>query len=144
MTEINMVIVWLVIFVVFLLVEVATVGLISVWFCFGSFAAMIAASFHWSPLVQLVLFFAVSILLLMATKPFVKKILKIKFVPTNADRILEERGIVTEEINHLKGTGAVKVDGKEWTARSKSEMIIETGKEVRIIEIQGVKVIVEL
>lgn len=139
-----MVVVWLIAFVVFLAIEVATVGLVSIWFCFGAFAAMIGATFHIDPILQLVLFFAVSIILLIATKPLVKKVLQKKMIPTNADRIIDGKGIVLEDIDNLKNSGTVKIDGKIWSARSKREkQTIRAGAEVTVLEIQGVKLIVE-
>lgn len=138
----SMVMIWLMIFVVFLVVEVVTVGLVSIWFCVGAVAAMVAATFYMSPMIQLTIFFAVSIFLLLGTKPFVKKVLNTKIVHTNADKVLNEKAIVTEEIDNKISTGAVKVEGKVWTARSSTEEVIPVGKEVTILEIQGVKLIV--
>lgn len=139
--------VWLILFIIFLVAEVATAGpLISIWFCFGALAAMVAAKSGFSVLVQLTVFAAISALFIAATRPFVKKIMsKRKEERTNADRIIEQKAIVTEEINNLNATGAVKVDGKEWTARNfeSNEEVIEKGTEVIVVEIRGVKAMVK-
>ena len=65
-----------------------------------------------------------------------------KKTPTNSDRVIGMVGVVTEEIDNIRETGAVKVDGKVWTARSKDNVVISTGEIVDIHEISGVKVIV--
>ncbi|MEG1049017.1 MAG: NfeD family protein [Oscillospiraceae bacterium] len=137
--------IWFILFVIFLIAEVVTAGpLVSIWFCFGALAAMVSASAGVPFMVQAIVFLVISIALLIITKPIVKKYLHKKIVVTNADAIIGRNGIVTEKINNLQAAGAVKVDGKIWTARSKDEdVLIEAGAEVTILKIEGVKVIVE-
>jgi membrane protein implicated in regulation of membrane protease activity len=68
-----------------------------------------------------------------------------KTITTNADRILKEQGIVEEEINNLKGQGAIKVDGKSWTARNvDDDTVIPVGAKVTVVGIEGVKAMVKL
>lgn len=142
----NIVFVWLVLFVVFLVAELVTAGaLVSIWFCVGALAALVAAYFGAAFWVQMTLFFVVSIGLLLATKPFLKKHLDPKTMATNADRILQNRGIVEEEINNLKGQGAVKIDGKSWTARNiDGDAVIPANAEVIVVGIEGVKAMVKV
>lgn len=137
--------VWLILFVVFVVAEVVTAGaLVSIWFCIGSLAAMVAARAGTSIVVQIIVFLVVSIALLILTKPFIKKVLKQKSEPTNADIIIGRIGVVVEEIDNLKEVGAIKIDGKVWTARSLVEdKAIQEGSKVKIVKIQGVKVFVE-
>ena len=138
--------IWFILFIVFIIAEVATAGpLISIWFCFGSLAAMFAAAGGASTTLQLIIFLAVSIVLLILTKPLAKKLLHNKIEATNAPAVIGRQGIVVEEINNIEAKGAVKVDGKIWTARTEEEQeIIPEGTKVEILEIQGVKVIVKL
>lgn len=142
----NIVFVWLVLFVVFLVAELVTAGaLVSIWFCIGALVALVAAYFGAAFWLQMTLFFVVSIGLLLGTKPFLKKHLDPKTMATNADRILQNRGIVEEEINNLKGQGAVKIDGKSWTARNiDGEAIIPVDAEVLVVGIEGVKAMVKV
>ena len=137
--------IWLILFVVFIVAEVVTAGaLVSIWFCIGSLAAMIAARAGTPIMVQIVVFLVVSVALLILTKPFIKKVLKTKNEPTNADVIIGRIGVVVEDINNLEEKGAVKIDGKLWTARSLDEdKAIQKDSKVRIVKIQGVKVLVE-
>ena len=139
----DMMTIWLAILIISVVVEVATTGLVSIWFCFGAAAAMLMAALKLPEVFQIIVFFVVSLVLLFITKPLVKRFIYSKNTHTNADRILEQKGIVTQEVNNLKGTGAIKVDGKEWTARSAIDQeVIAVGTEVTIKEIQGVKAIV--
>jgi len=142
----NFILFWLVLFIVFLLVELVTAGaLVSIWFCVGSLVAMAVAYLGAPFWVQMTLFFLVSVGLLLGTKPFLKKHMDPKTITTNADRILTKRGIVEEEINNLKGIGVVKVDGKSWTARNiDGEAIIPVGMEVEVVAIEGVKAMVKI
>lgn len=142
----NIVFVWLVLFVVFLVAELVTAGaLVSIWFCVGALVALVAAYFGAAFWLQMTLFFVVSVGLLLVTKPFLKKHLDPKTMATNADRILQNRGIVEEEINNLKGQGAVKVDGKSWTARNiDGEAVIPVNTEVIVVGIEGVKAMVKV
>ena len=137
-----MLIAWAVAFAVFVVAELATVGLVSIWFALGSAAAFLAALLNAQIWLQVVLFLAVSALTLILTRPFAKKYLDSRKRPTNADRVFEMTAVVTEEIDNLKGTGLVKVDGKVWTARSYGGEIIKTGAVVIPREIEGVKLIV--
>ncbi|WKY48709.1 NfeD family protein [Eubacteriaceae bacterium ES3] len=136
---------WIVLTIIFLVIEVATAGaMVSIWFFVGALAAMLADYLGANVVVQFLVFFVVSLALLFLTKPFIKKYVRPVLSKTNADRIINEHGIVTEEINNLLGKGAVYVDGKHWTAKNiDGDKIISVDVEVEIIEIQGVKVLVK-
>jgi len=142
----NSLFIWLILFIIFLVAELVTAGaLVSIWFCVGALVALAVAYFGGPLWLQMTLFVAVSIGLLLGTKPFLKKYMEPKTITTNADRILQNRGIVAEEINNLKGQGAVKIDGKFWTARNvDGDVIIPVGAEVIVIGIEGVKAMVKL
>lgn len=141
----SMVLVWLILFVVFLIAELVTAGaLVSIWFCVGALVALAAAYFGVALWLQVGLFFLVSVGLLLAMKPFLKKHMEPKISATNADRILKNKGVVVEEINNLKGTGAVKIDGKTWTARNvDGDPVIPVNEEVLVVGIEGVKAMVK-
>ena len=139
-----MILVWGAALVIFLIVELATVGLVSIWLAIGSLAGLIAAFCGAKLWLQVVLFLVVSILALAATRPLAKKFLNSKKMPTNADRVFTMAAVVVEEIDNLKGTGIVKVDGKTWTARSLTGEVIKMGTVVRPQSIEGVKLIVSV
>lgn len=125
-------------------IEAITVGLTTIWFAAGSLCAFLAALLGWPLGVQAALFIVVSVLCLLTVRPLAQKHLNNKVQATNADRILGMEARVTEEIDNLQGTGAVAVDHKIWTARSQGEEPIPEGSRVRILRIEGVKVLVEL
>ena len=139
----NMSIVWLVLMVLLLILEAATAGLTSIWFALGALAALIASFFGGALWLQLVWFFAVSLLTLWLTRPLALKYLNSRRVATNADRVIGAEAVVTEDIDNIAGSGAVHVDGHEWTARSGSGANIAKGAVVRVERIEGVKLIVD-
>ncbi|MDO4846331.1 MAG: NfeD family protein [Oscillospiraceae bacterium] len=134
-------IVWAVAAVAFVIVEAATSALVSVWFIGGSVAALIASLLGAAPLVQIVLFFVLSGALLALLRPIAKRS-AIRRIPTNADRIIGLDGVVTEAIDGLRSKGAIRVDGKEWTARASDGSNIPEGSVVRVDRIEGVKAFV--
>ncbi len=136
--------IWLALLVAFIVAEIATVQLTTVWFAGGALVALIlAATGIGNPIVQLAVFFAVSIVLLVATRPIVKKHINQKSMPTNADRCIGATAIVTEDIDNLLGKGSAKVNGIEWTARSEDGSTITAGSAVTVVKIEGVKIIVK-
>lgn len=134
---------WIVVMIAFLGLEAATVGLVSIWFAVGACAALIAAALRATFVGQVVVFLAVSGVVLVAVRPFARRMIKVRKKPTNADRLLGVICPVTEDIDNIAGTGAVTVSGREWTARSLTGVNIAVGDFVRVSSIQGVKLIVE-
>lgn len=139
----QMEIIWLALLIVFAITEGVTVALVSIWFMGGALAALIAALCGAELWVQVVLFFTVSILLLLCLRPLSKRLIKQKKVATNADSNIGKEAVVTERIDNLHGSGAVRISGVEWSARSADGSEIEKGAVVRVLRIEGVKVCVE-
>lgn len=136
--------VWLGLLVLFAIVEGATVGLVSIWFAAGSAAALIVSVAGGPLWLQIVLFLAVSILCMLALRPFAQRFLKPGYEPTNADRAIGREAVVTEEIDNLNGRGSVTVGGVAWTARSVVEdAVIPAGATVLVERIEGVKLFVK-
>lgn len=131
---------WLIAFVVLIFIELITVNLVSIWFAIGALAAIITTIFTDSLVMQVVVFIVVSVLSLLLTKPFMKKFKKFDVVPTNSDRVIGKIGEVIKDIK-TNEYGEVKVFGNVWTATSDSE--IEVGTKVKVISIEGVKLIVK-
>ena len=136
-------IIWLILLVVFAASEAATVGLTSIWFAAGSLAALIAALLGGPLWIQLTLFFAVSLLCLAAVRPLAKRLLNSRVEPTNADRVIGAEAQVTEDVDNIRGKGAVVIRGITWSARSEDGGPISAGAMVRVLRIEGVKVFVE-
>ena len=140
----SMPIVWLGAIVLFLVVEAVVPGLVSIWFAFGALAALISALLNAPFWLQFVWFIAVSVAALALTRPLARKYVNAKVQPTNADMLIGRECLVTETIDNLRGTGAVSVGGKVWTARCDGEgPTIQNGAMARVLRIEGVKLIVE-
>lgn len=136
-------IVWIAILIVMLIIEIITLGLTTIWFAGGALVAFIAGLLGAGVPLQVTLFVVVSLALLAGTRPFAAKFLNKSRTRTNSESLIGETGIVLEDIDNLRATGQVQVNGLEWTARSADDTGIEKGKEVLIQEISGVKLIVK-
>ena len=123
---------WLIFFIILVIVELITVNLVTIWFAFGALVTDTA--------ILLAVFTLVSLLLLLITKPLVKRLQVKNVIATNLDQVIGKIGIVTEPIAEDK-IGEVKVLGKRWSAYS--ERKISKDKKVKILSISGVKLKVE-
>lgn len=135
-------VIWVVLLIVFLVLEAVSVQLVSAWFAVGALAALIANLCGLNVVWQIVLFLAVSAICLVATRPLVKKLTAAKIQKTNADRCIGAEAVVIEEINNLEPTGQVKAVGNVWTARSADNSVIPKGAVVIVERMEGVKLIV--
>lgn len=133
---------WAALMVVFIIVEAVTVQLLTIWFAVGSLAALIASLLGATTVWQCVIFVVVSLLVLVLTRPYVKKVIEARTEPTNADRCIGKEAIVCEKIDNRAGQGLVKIAGITWTARSEDDSVIEADEIVKVEKIEGVKVIV--
>ena len=135
---------WLLLAALFIVIEIISLGLTTIWFAGGAFVAALAGLAGVSLTIQVALFLIVSIILLVLTRPVAVKYLDSKTQKTNSEALIGQKAVVLQTIDNLKTEGQVKVNGMEWTARAKmDEMVIPEGEVVTILEIQGVKLIVE-
>ena len=141
----EMITLWLVVLIVSIGVEVATLGLTSIWFAGGAVVAVIVAAFHGPVWLQILLFFAVSLLLLFFTRPIAVRYFNRDRVRTNVESMIGRQAIVTSEIDNLQGIGQVTVGGQEWSARTEADgMNLQPGTVVDIVAVNGVKLIVKV
>lgn len=138
----NMMIFWLAAMIVFGVVEAATVGLVSIWFAMGALVALISAALGAPVILQVVVFVAGSLITLLIVRPLASKYINGRRVPTNADRVIGQEAVVTEDIDNLNARGQVKVAGAPWTARSQDDSPIPAGTTVKVLRIEGVKLYV--
>lgn len=135
---------WLIASAVFLLVEILTLGLTSIWFAGAAVVAAILALIGIPFLIQMLIFVVVTCLLFALTRPIAKRYLNNKVQKTNTDALIGQQAIVKETINNMESKGRVQLNGQDWTARSmEAGEIIPVGSEVTVRKIQGVKLIVE-
>ena len=139
----NMLFVWLVLLIVFIVVELATMGLTTIWFAGGALLAAVSAVLHAPLVVQVALFLVVSIFLLCFTRPIAIKYFNKDRIKTNVESMVGRQAIVISEVDNLEGIGQVTVGGQEWTARSVDDnQKIAVGTVVLVRAISGVKLIV--
>ena len=131
---------WFCAFICLVFIEIITVNLVTIWFALGAVAAIITTFFTDSIVIQTVVFIVVSIISLLATKPIMKKFKTFKITPTNSDRVIGKMGEVTIKIGK-NSYGEVNIFGNTWTAMSDNP--IDVGKKVKVLAIEGVKLIVE-
>ena len=131
--------IWLAVALVMLIIEAATVQMVSIWFCLG---AAIAAILGGSIPVQIIVFVVISGVTLAFTRKFVKKVLRVKKTPTNADSVIGAIGQVVEPIDDEAGTGRIKVEGMDWSARTTDGSKLPEGVKVKVKAIAGVKLMV--
>jgi len=132
-------IVWLLIILILAFVEVVTVNLVSIWFIASALVSLIVSCFYDNYFVQFAIFVILGVILLITTKKFLNGLLKSNNEKINLDRIIGGFGIVTSKIEKNLN-GEVKVDGKYWTAICDEP--VESGEEVVVLKIDGVKLIV--
>lgn len=142
--QISMTAIWLVAMIALLVVEALAPGLVSIWFALGALAAMISSMLGAPLWLQIVWFLLVSVVTLLLTRPLAKKYVNGRAIRTNADMAIGQDCLVTEDIDNVRGTGAVSVGGKIWTARmTDPDGTARKGELVRAVRIEGVKLIVE-
>ncbi len=134
--------IWLGLVLVLIVIEAATVSLTTIWLAAGSLVSFILAMLKLPIWVQITCFLAVSVVLLVFTRPLAVKYLKVGGQKTNADALIGEKGIVINDITE-HNAGQVKVKGQVWTAVSTTGETLEKDTEVFIKDIQGVKLVVE-
>ena len=135
-------ILWLGLVILFLMVEAATVTMVSLWFAGGALAALVVAALGGGIVLQIIAFALVSTALLALLRPIARKHFTPKLTKTNVDSIIGMEGYVTGDIDNVAATGTVKLGAMEWTARSVTGEKISTGTLVKVEKIEGVKAFV--
>ena len=134
--------IWIILAGLFLILESITTGFLVFWFSIGSLIAMLVSFFIDNIIIQTAVFIVSSSLLLILTKPLVKKFIKnVDTHPTNYQSLVGKEGIVLEDIDSINGTGQVKVKGELWSATSDTK--IEKDAKVKVLSVNGVKLNVE-
>lgn len=134
---------WLVLFVVLLIIEILTMGLTTIWFAGGALVAFVSGVLGFGLVVQIAVFLIVSIILLVLTRPLAVKYFNQERQKTNAESLIGEHALVTEDIDTLQAKGRVEVRGQEWSAKTDEPDGKIARDQIVVVEgIQGVKLIV--
>ena len=137
-----MTLLWLILIALFVVAEFSTVVLISIWFAGGALAALIACLLGAAVWLQVLIFGLVSLGLLLFARQYLRKYVEPRKIRTNVDALVGKQALVVERVDNLHETGAVKLDGKIWTARSADGQSIPPDTVVTVTGIQGVKALV--
>ena len=135
--------IWLIIAILFFILEMMGPSFLLFWVGIGALITMVSSIFIDNIIIEIGIFAVSSILLIFCTRPFAKKMTQKDTTVTNANSCIGKQAIVTQEINPLKGIGQIKVETEIWSAKSSSDEIIEKGELVTILEINGVKAVVQ-
>lgn len=135
---------WLLLAAIFVVIEIITLGLTTIWFAVGAFVAAIAGAFGAPLWLQVIIFLVVAVVMIVMIRPLATKHLNDKAEKTNVEAVVGKNGTVIETIDNAKGTGRVQLDGMEWMARTaETGVILEKDTSVKVLEVSGVKLIVE-
>lgn len=135
-------IIWLVIFIILLGIEIATLGLTTIWFAGGALVATLISAIGFPLYVQIPVFLVVSVVLLLFTRPIAQKYFNKERIKTNAESLVGQTAVVTESINNLKGMGKAVINGQEWTARSVDDSAeLQKETQATVVAIEGVKLV---
>ena len=135
---------WLLVAVSLLVLEFVTYQLVCIWFAAGAVFALFISLAGVPFSAQLAVFALVSCVALIASRPLARHVLSARKIRTNADAVVGTEGIVTESIDNLSGKGRVTAMGLSWSARSENGQPIAEKQRVRILAIEGVKLIVRV
>ena len=134
---------WLMAFIILVVMEFLTMGLTTIWFAIGALTAFFASLFGASFWIQIILFLVVSLVVLVVYRPLAVKYVNSRRTKTNVDALVGKEAKVTEKIDNLNQTGRVVLNGMDWSARTTIGGTIDVDTIVKVIEVKGVKLIVE-
>lgn len=134
--------IWIIICIVNAIIDIATSSFLFIWFTFGGLSALIANNMGYSPSVQVGTFVLVSILFIIIGYPLVKQTIKknIKKVSTQEEKYI---GKVLKIEKDIEDKILFKIDGIYWTLKNSSKENIKSGTNVKIIGIEGNKLLIK-
>ena len=135
---------WLAAMVIFIIAEATTVTLVSIWFAAGALGAIVVALLGGGLVLQVTVFLALAVALLLSLRSIVRKHFTPHVTRTNIDSVIGATGIVVTPVNNIAALGQVQINGVEWSARSTDGSHIGAGALVKVDKIEGVKVFVSL
>ena len=136
--------VWLATMIALIIIEIITVGFTTIWFAIGALAAILVSALGGGTIFQITVFLIVSFIMLIFTRPFAVKYINKSKIKTNYEGIIGKVVRITKDVDNINETGCAVVNGQEWTVRTLIDgRKIEAGKLAKVVDIKGVKLIVE-
>ena len=133
---------WLVAVIGFVVLEASTVQFVCIWFAGGALVSLIMFLLGASIPTQVLGFAIASLILLICTRPFVKKMTKNTDSKTNFDLLIGKSALITGKTDRFGENGEARIEGKYWSAKSENGEALEEGETVTVVRIEGVKLIV--
>lgn len=140
--QIIMISIWVVVLLITLLLEFESQQLVTIWFSVGSILALILAAFNVHYIWQIASFVVLSTVLVLATRPLSRRFMRREIVATNIDSIIGKQGTIITDVS-LDVRGEVKVEGRIWVAFVTTNIRIEKGIKVVVMDVEGNKLLVE-
>ena len=135
---------WLVLFILLMVIELATMGLTTIWFAAGSLVALVLSLFDVPLAIQIIVFLTVAVILLIWTRPIAMRYFNRNRTRTNVESVIGKKALVIKTIDNIHSEGKVNLNGMEWSARaSRDADLYQKDEIVQITGVQGVKLIVE-
>ena len=142
--NVSLPIIWLIITVVMSVIELMTMGLVTIWFAAGAVVALLLSLIGAPMWLQIAAFLVVSVVVLILVRPIAMTHFNNRLKKTNIDALVGRKLIAKTDIDNLKGIGKVDMDGSTWLAASTDDNVtIHAGEEVVITKVVGAKLIVE-
>ncbi|MDE7476973.1 MAG: NfeD family protein [Lachnospiraceae bacterium] len=136
--------IWLAAMIILIIIEIVTVGLTTIWFAIGALVAIIVSLFGGGTILQLTIFLLISLSMLIFTRPLAVRYINNTRTRTNYEGIIGKVVRITQDVDNIAGQGCAVVNGQEWTVRTAdTKSKIAAGSLVKIVDIKGVKLIVE-
>lgn len=135
--------IWLAGIIVFVILEAVTYQLVSIWFAIGALGGLIAEILGARFNIQMTVFIALSVILLLCLRPVSKRLIKNKRVNTNVDSLIGENVLITKEVNNTEGTGEGKINGMVWSVKSADGTVIPEGEIAEVEYVRGVRLVVK-
>lgn len=132
---------WIVLAAAFAVLEIATMAFVALYFAVGAAAAGVVAWLDGPLALQIGVFAITGLVLMLITRPLLKRKLESPAVHTNVDRMVGKRGIVTIAIDNDANTGQIRVGTEYWTARwpeATPGTTIPVDDRVEIVAVEGV------
>ena len=136
-------IIWLIGIIAFVILEAVTYQIVSIWFAIGAAGGLVAALCGAEFNIQMLVFIAVSVIMLLCLRPLSKKAIKTNIEKTNVDSLIGKEVLITYEVNNIKSTGQGTVAGMDWTVRSTDNTVISEDEIALVERVEGVKLIVK-
>lgn len=134
--------IWIAIGIAAIILELLTpTAMVSIWFAVGAFVSAVCAGFNMPVALQIIVCLAVAVLFILIVRPMAVKYLRGNIVATNADRLIGDIAVVTKDIQE-DTWGEVRVHGMMWSAVNLDHTVIPKQAKVRIVAIEGAKLLV--